>query len=80
MKNRGWVKQRKRRKKFSTFASPMSTRCQYVEGERKKKKGNLFTHADQYHSLVVVVVAFSIFDIFIYTHIDYYYYYYDRKN
>ena len=44
----------------------MSTRCQYVEGEsararakeRREKKGNLSTHADQYHSAVVVLSFF----------------------
>ena len=38
----------------------MSTRCQYVEGERwGEKKGNLSTHADQYHSAVVALSFFS---------------------
>jgi len=54
----------KRRKKFSTLPSPMSTRCQYVERERGKgreKKGNLSTQADQYHSAVVALLFFLFF-------------------
>jgi hypothetical protein len=52
----------KRRKKFSTLPSPMSTRCQYVEREREgEKKGNLSTQADQYHSAVVALSFFLFF-------------------
>jgi len=48
---------KERRKKFSTLPSPMSTRCQYVERER----WNLSTHADQYHSSIVVVLLSLFF-------------------
>jgi hypothetical protein len=58
-------KGRRRRKKFSTLPSPMSTRCQYVEREREEeKKGNLSIHADQYHS-AVVVLSFFLFFIYV---------------
>ncbi len=50
---------RERRKKFFTPPSPMSTRCQYVERERER--GNLSTHADQYHSSIVLVALLSLF-------------------
>jgi hypothetical protein len=56
-KNEEWGYEEKR-KNFSTLPSPMSTRCQYVERE---KRGNLSTHADQYHSSIVLVALLSFF-------------------
>jgi len=62
----------KRRKKFSTLPSPMSTRCQYVEREREgEKKGNLSTQADQYHSAVVALSFFLFFICCYWTKLDF---------
>ncbi len=49
------------RKKISILPSSMSTRCQYVERERERERGNLSTHADQYHSSIVVIALLSLF-------------------
>lgn len=46
-----------KKKKFFALPSPMNTRCQYVERDR----GNLSTHADQYHSSIVIVALLSLF-------------------
>ena len=57
-KRRRKRRRKKKKKKFSIQPSPMNTRCQYVEA----KRGNLSTHADQYHSsrIVVALLSFSV--------------------